>query len=76
MVGRTISHYKILSKLGRGSIGEIWKADARDLKRIVALGTNEEKWDSLDYQAGRPCLGAKGDGARFHARCRYAAAKH
>ena len=37
MIGRTISHYKVLAKLGQGAMGEVWKAEDLDLKRTVAL---------------------------------------
>ena len=37
MTGRTISHYKVLEKLGQGAMGEVWKAEDLDLKRTVAL---------------------------------------
>jgi serine/threonine protein kinase len=37
MIGQTITHYRINARLGRGGMGEVYKAEDLKFKRPVAL---------------------------------------
>ena len=44
MIDKIISHYKILSKLGEGGMGEVYRAHQVNLKRNVAIKVVSQEW--------------------------------
>ena len=52
MVGTTISHYKVLEKVGEGGMGEVYRATDTKLNRDVALRILLEQFTSDSQRNG------------------------
>ena len=66
MIGQTISHYEITSKIGRGGMGVVYKARDLRLDRFVAMKFLPRSIDSQEEEKQRFILEAKAASSLDH----------
>ncbi len=53
MIGKTLAHYEIVSALGKGGMGEVWRARDSKLGREVAIKTLPEEFAQDEERLAR-----------------------
>ncbi len=57
MLGKTLSHYKVIEKIGQGGMGEVCRAEDTNLSREVAIKVLPEQF--IQDLCGWPGLSGK-----------------
>lgn len=66
MIGKQISHYRIIEKLGEGGMGVVYKAQDLELKRIVAIKSLPHRLAVVDEERERLKIEAQAAAALNH----------
>jgi serine/threonine protein kinase len=72
MIGRTLSHYTILEKLGSGGMGDVYVAEDTELSRKVALKVLPAEMAESEERRARFKREAKAIASLNHPSCRVA----
>ncbi len=67
MIGKTLSHYKVLEKIGEGGMGEVYRAEDTNLSREVAIKVLPEQFTKDPQRLARmDCQGQPSEGVGSH----------